>query len=309
MIKFLENRSNMQYKSPRKVLWGNGFGQNSYLRLFTCYLQIVPASTIAIGIEFVKRLKREDAMARLHLPLLAVLVTGLAACAPLRVDTTLPVSHVTSPNYDQRRPNLVIIHHTSNDTLEDALRTLTSPSKAVSAHYLIGRDGGIVQLVAEQARAWHAGKSWWGGQTDVNSASIGIELDNNGAEPYAEVQMTALLALLADIRQRYKIPAANFIGHADVAPMRKTDPGVLFPWGRLAREGFGLWCEPPMQSAPPGFDLALGLAAIGYDPRTPEAARRAFRLHFVRGEAVISEEGEKALAYCLLRAKAVFEKD
>jgi len=175
----------------------------------------------------------------------------------------------------------------------------------VSAHYLIGRDGGIYQLVPENARAWHAGKSWWGGQTDINSASIGIELDNTGSEPFAEAQIEALLALLADIRQRHRIPAANFIGHADVAPTRKSDPSAFFPWKRLAQQGFGLWCDAPLPPAPPGFDLPLTLTAIGYDPATPEASRQAFRLHFLAAAGAATEEEEKSLAYCLLQSKAL----
>ncbi|MBS0308778.1 MAG: N-acetylmuramoyl-L-alanine amidase [Proteobacteria bacterium] len=241
------------------------------------------------------------------LAILVILSAALTACAPMQIDTTLPVSRAASPNFDARRPNLIVIHHTTDNTLEEAQATLTSPQHAVSAHFLIGRDGRIVQLVAESARAWHAGLSWWGGQTDVNSASIGIELDNNGHEPYAAPQITALLSLLADLRQRYRIPAANVIGHADVAPARKVDPSALFPWDVLARQGFGLWCEPPLPPAPPGFDLALGLTALGYDPRVPDAARRAFRLHYVRG-AEVTEEGEKALAACLLRMRAA-ERD
>ena len=168
-----------------------------------------------------------------------------------------------------------------------------------------GRDGKIFQLVPEHARAWHAGKSWWGGQTDINSASLGIELDNNGSEPFAEAQIVALLALLADIRQRHGIPAANFIAHADVAPGRKADPSIFFPWQRLAQQGFGLWCEAPLLPAPPGFDLPLALTAIGYDPATPEASRQAFRLHFVQDVLAPTEEEEKALAYCLLQSKAI----
>ncbi len=240
-----------------------------------------------------------------RLLLLAVLAAVLAACAPIQPRTTLPVIRVNSPNFDLRRPNLVILHHTTNDTVEKSLHTLTSPARAVSSHYLIGRSGQIFQLVEESARAWHAGQSWWGGQTDINSASIGIELDNTGFEAFADAQITALLALLADIRQRHKIPAANFIGHADVAPSRKSDPSALFPWQLLAQHGFGLWCASLLVPAPPGFDLLTALTAIGYDPAVPEASRQAFRLHYVRGDVQVSEEHEKALAYCLLQAKAL----
>ena len=222
----------------------------------------------------------------------------LSACAP-----TVKLSQVASPNFDERRPNLVVIHHTSNDTMAEALHTLTSAERKVSAHYLIGRDGKIVQLVDERARAWHAGKSWWGGDSDINSASIGIELDNNGHEPFADLQIEALLALLADIRQRYNISAANFIGHADVAPSRKDDPSALFPWQRLAEHGFGLWCDTPPTPAPAGFELTLALTALGYDPATPEASLRAFRRHFVGSDQAASDQYESALAYCLLQKK------
>ena len=236
---------------------------------------------------------------------LLVAATGLllAACAPIQRRPAPAINWVASPNFDERRPNLVIIHHTSDDAVDDALRTLTSPERKVSSHYLIGRDGSIIQLVDESARAWHAGQSWWGGLTDINSASLGIELDNNGSEPFADAQIDALLTLLADIRQRYPIPSANFIGHADVAPSRKDDPSALFPWKKLAERGFGLWCDEPLTPAPESFDLDLALTAIGYDPATPEASRRAFRLHFQRGEQSPSDEHEKALAYCVLLKK------
>ena len=247
---------------------------------------------------------------RALLPALAI-ATLLAACAPLSprpasaTGTTLAgVSWQRSPNFDQRRPNLVIIHHTSNSTSAQALRTLTSPERKVSAHYLIDRNGSIVQLVSESDRAWHAGLSWWGGITDVNSSSIGIELDNTGSEPFADAQIDSLLALLTDIRQRYPIPAANFIGHADVAPTRKDDPSPLFPWARLAAAGFGLWCDSPQPSAPEGFDLALALAALGYDMATPDAAQRAFRHHYLGSDEAPPAEQENALAYCLLQKKA-----
>lgn len=229
----------------------------------------------------------------------------LAACAPVtpRLGST-SAEWVASPNFGPRKANFVILHHTSNDTLEQALKTLTTPARAVSSHYLIGRDGRVLQLVDENARAWHAGLSWWGGQTDMNSASIGIELDNNGFEPFPEVQIQALLTLLQDIQTRHSIPRANFLGHADVAPGRKVDPSTYFPWRRLAAAGFGLWCEPPYNVVPPGFDALLGLAALGYDTSRPEAALAAFRLRYRPADSNsattdITPE-EQALLYCLL---------
>lgn len=228
----------------------------------------------------------------------------LTACAPQPPRTTLPVEWHASPNHDARRPNLIVLHHTGSGHAERALATLTDPGRKVSAHYLVRRDGGIVQLVEENARAWHAGQSWWGGQTDLNSASIGIELDNDGDEDYPEAQIDSLLALLADLRERHAIPAANIIGHADVAPARKVDPGVRFPWARLARAGFGLWCEPPLSPAPEAFDPLLGLNALGYDPAVPEASMAAFLRHFAAGREVDTEE-TAALLHCLLTQRTV----
>ena len=233
----------------------------------------------------------------------------IAACAPLASYPDGGVRQVPSPNFDARRPTLVVLHHTSNNSTDRALTTLTSPERKVSAHYLIGRDGEIIQLVEETQRAWHAGESWWGGNIDVNSASIGIELDNNGDEPFPDVQIDALLGLLTDLQQRYNIPRANFIGHADVAPGRKVDPSAWFPWRRLAENGFGLWCDAPYPPGPEAGDLALALTALGYSPLTPDAARRAFLLHYAAGDETLSEDSERALAFCLLNARIGNERD
>lgn len=248
------------------------------------------------------------AMKRLHRPatlLALIMASQLAACTASPQRSALPAQWLGSPNFDERRPNLVIIHHTSDDTAEQALRTLSAAERKVSAHYLIARDGALTQLVDENRRAWHAGKSWWGGHTDINSTSLGIELDNNGSEPFAEAQIVTLLALLADLRQRYGIPPANFIAHGDVAPTRKDDPSVQFPWQRLALQGFGLWCDTAAPAAPAGYDLSLALAAIGYDPATPDAARRAFRRHFLANDQTDANavEEEKAVAHCLLQKR------
>ncbi|MDR2688227.1 MAG: N-acetylmuramoyl-L-alanine amidase [Azoarcus sp.] len=240
-------------------------------------------------------------------PLIAGLMLG--GCTSVRMgDAAAP--WWPSPNFEARRANYVILHHTSNDMLEQALWGLTSPFSGVSSHYLIGRDGRVLQLVREADRAWHAGVSRWGGQTDMNSASIGIELDNNGFEPFPDIQIEALLALLADIQARHGIPRANFLGHADIAPARKSDPSAFFPWRRLAAAGFGLWCEPPPDSMPPeNFDPLLGLAALGYDVRQPQAAIAAFKLHFLPEEFVAGAADQnaemsadaRARLYCLVR--------
>jgi N-acetylmuramoyl-L-alanine amidase len=240
-------------------------------------------------------------MARTAALLLLVL---LAACAPAPLRTTLPSTWRPSPNFDERRPNLVVIHHTSDDTAQRALATLTDPAREVSAHYLVGRDGTIWQLVDERKRAWHAGVSHLGADTDVNSDSIGIELDNDGDEPFPDAQIQSLLALLADIKARYDIPTANFVGHADVAPDRKVDPSRWFPWRALAQHGFGLWCESPPAEPPPGFDAILALQALGYDVSEPGAAIRAFDLHYGEGEGDGSADltdHAKAVLACLVQ--------
>jgi N-acetylmuramoyl-L-alanine amidase len=236
--------------------------------------------------------------------LAAALLGILAACAPMPADQGRGALWQASPNHDQRRPNFVILHQTSNDNVAAALKTLTDPQRKVSAHYLIARDGTLIQLVDENARAWHAGESWWGGTSDLNSASIGIELDNTGDEPFAEAQIVRLLALLGELRERYRIPQANILAHGDIAPGRKVDPSRLFPWQRLARHGFGLWCEAPAPAAPAGFDAMLGLQALGYDTTAPGTARQAFRRHF-RGSEIDAElaPDEQALLHCLLQNK------
>jgi N-acetylmuramoyl-L-alanine amidase len=199
----------------------------------------------------------------------------------------------------------VVIHHTSDDTVDQALRTLSDSVRKVSAHYLIGRDGAIIQLVDERARAWHAGESKWGATTDLNSASLGVELDNNGREPFSDIQISALLRLLDDIRERHHIPVANFLGHADVAPRRKTDPSRYFPWKTLADRGFGLWCDPPFPEPPPGFDATAALRALGYDTGDVTAAIRAFGLHFLPDEhASALTERSRGLIYCLYQKAA-----
>ncbi len=230
--------------------------------------------------------------------------TGTAPRAVLPQYTSLALVERPSVNFGVRRPNFVIIHHTSDDTAEDSLRTLTNPKLEVSSHYLIGRDGKLYYLVDELARAWHAGESYWGGTTDLNSASIGIELDNNGNEPFAEPMIEALLQLLADLKARYKIPAANFLAHGDIIPGRKVDPSRFFPWQRLAARGFGVWCDPPYPPPPPAASDALLLAALGYDVTNVRASTAAFRRRYrsVENEAPL-DVSERALLQCLIERK------
>jgi N-acetylmuramoyl-L-alanine amidase len=243
-------------------------------------------------------------------PCIVLAALSLAACAGPQSGqssfegTRLAVAQYPSPNFDARRPNFVIIHHTSNDNADVALAVLANPERKVSAHYLIGRDGKIFQLVDERARAWHAGESYWGGQRDINSASIGVELDNNGSERFPDAQIDALVRLLADIRTRHNIPQANFLGHADVAPGRKTDPSRYFPWKRLAEQGFGIWCDPPYEPAPVSADTETLLQALGYDAWNDQRAIGAFKLHFTPEDpSRVMREADRSLLYCLVLQK------
>jgi N-acetylmuramoyl-L-alanine amidase len=230
-----------------------------------------------------------------------VLAGALSACAPLPIYTNLPVEVRPSPNASERRPNYVILHHTTNNTAEEAVATLTSRLARVSAHYLVARDGRILYLVDELKRAWHAGDSYWGGNRDLNSSSIGIELDNNGSEPYPDVQIEALIALLGDLSARWNIPPANVLAHGDVAPGRKVDPGALFPWRRLAAAGFGLWCDPPYPRPVTAADDALLLAALGYDVTRLPAAVAAFKRRWIPDDRAPSlSEEQRGLLLCLI---------
>jgi len=185
-------------------------------------------------------------------------------------DSLLSKYWVGTTNFNLRKPNYVVIHHTAQDSAAQTLRTFTLPRTQVSAHYVIGRDGRIYHMLNDYLRAWHGGVARWGNTTDINSSSVGIELDNNGAEPFAEAQMTSLLLVLADLKKAYGIPAANFIGHADIAPSRKNDPSALFPWKRLADQGFGLWYDAGPLPSPFLPDSAAALASRLLIPRLPD---------------------------------------
>lgn len=150
---------------------------------------------------------------------------------PLRDSAGLPYAEdwVGTTNFSIRRPNIVVIHHTAQNSCDQTLRTFTLPRTQVSAHYVICRDGTVFHMLNDLLRAHHAGVSKWGNATDINSSSIGIELDNNGSEGFSEAQISSLLQLLGRLKRAYNIPAANFVGHADVAPGRKVDPNRYFP--------------------------------------------------------------------------------
>ena len=152
-------------------------------------------------------------------------------------DVTAHPSPNCGPRRSGLRPHLIVIHHTAMDSAEAALDRLCDPSASVSAHYLICGNGRVLQLVDEDLRAWHAGVGEWAGQDDINSRSIGIELDNRGTHPFSEPQMRALEALMPGIMARHGIAPEGVIGHSDMAPGRKTDPGPRFDWARLAQQG------------------------------------------------------------------------
>ncbi len=208
----------------------------------------------------------------------------LAACqhGPARnpMATWMP-----SDNFDTRRPQLIVLHYTEQDSVAQSLHTLRTRNSGgpVSAHYLVGDDGAIYQLVADDHRAWHAGAGSWGTIHELNSASIGIEIDNDGIEPFSEPQVAALLRLLEDLTARHRIPKTEVIGHSDLAPGRKIDPGPLFPWKRLHDAGFGLWPDPDAPPPPPGFDPVNALRLIGYSTDNLEAAIHSYRMRF-RGD-------------------------
>lgn len=193
---------------------------------------------------------------------------------------------------------MLVLHYTEMKPIETALERLTTEEGGVSAHYLISEEGEVMQLVPEEKRAWHAGKSFWRGITDVNSASIGIELDhpghaeeNGGYRPFTDAQFDALLPLVARIVKDYDIPRANVVAHSDVAPARKVDPGELFPWDRLADYGLCLAAPTKLELGDP-FDndgaFMLAMERYGYDisdkVKAIEAFQRRWRPQLIDGE-------------------------
>jgi len=205
-------------------------------------------------------------------------------------------------NFNLRKPNFVIIHHTAQNSCPQTLHTFTVTSTQVSAHYVICKDGTIHHMLNDYLRAWQAGKSKWGNVTDVNSISIGIELDNNGAEVFSDPQINSLLHLLTRLKTAYGIPAANFIGHGDIAPTRKDDPNYLFPWKMLADQGFGLWYKDTTGiTVPDGFSSLTALRIIGYDIRDSSAAALAFKRHFEQDTLRTWGAQEEKVLYALYR--------
>ena len=193
-----------------------------------------------------------------------------------------------SPNFDERGSpiSLVVLHYTGMQDAASAISWLANPESKVSAHYVVTEDGQVIRMVPEEKRAWHAGRSRWRGVTDVNSASIGIEIVNPGHEfgyrPFPEEQIDALIPLMQGIKERHGITRGNVVGHSDIAPARKQDPGELFPWSRLAKLRLAL-PRPTKNLLDPGWADAgflLALERFGYDVTDPLAATVAFQRRF-----------------------------
>jgi len=238
----------------------------------------------------------------LAVPLLAL----LGACAHAPEEAHNPLARwAPSPNHEARRPILIVIHATEQNSVAESLETLRTENSGgpVSAHYLIGRDGERYQLVADELRAWHAGGGRWGTITDVNNVSIGIELDNDGRSEFPAEQIDSLLVLLEDLCTRLYIPRTQIVAHADFAPTRKQDPGMRFPWRRLAQAGFGIWPAADAPPAPDGFDPWNALRLLGYPLVDRAATVRAFHRRFRGTETdVLDTEDLRILASLVQQA-------
>lgn len=231
-----------------------------------------------------------------------LLATMLAACS--HAPSRNPMAQwVPSPNHESRRPILIVLHATEQNGVQESLDTLRSRNSGgpVSSHYLIGKDGALYQLVSDDLRAWHAGPGHWGTITDVNSVSIGIELDNNGESPFPPEQIASLLKLLDDLCKRLDIPRTQIVAHADFAPTRKRDPGRLFPWKQLADAGFGRWPDADAGEPPSGFDPWQALRLIGYPLDDRAATVRAFHRRYRGTETDTLDAQDLRILYALAR--------
>ncbi|MBC2777670.1 N-acetylmuramoyl-L-alanine amidase [Parasphingopyxis marina] len=221
----------------------------------------------------------------------------------------MSVIETPSPNFNDRQlpVSMLVLHYTGMQDAASAIERLTDPEASVSAHYVVNEDGTVLRLVDEGKRAWHAGASYWRGITDVNSASIGIEIVNPGHEfgyrPFPDDQVAAVVRLVSEILKRHDIPRANVVGHSDVAPARKQDPGELFPWGKLARLNLAL-ARPDSAITDPGWTdsaFLIALERFGYDIEDKLAAVVAFQRRF-RSELIDGEiDGQcRAILFQLL---------
>lgn len=214
-----------------------------------------------------------------------------------------------SPNFNERRegkkPTILVQHYTGMQSVEAALERLCNAEAGVSSHYLIDEAGVIFQLVEEEKRAWHAGVGYWRGEEDLNSASIGIEIVNPGHEfgyhPFPETQIQSVIRLSKTIVERHSIQPVNVIGHSDLAPSRKQDPGELFPWARLAAEGIGLWVSGIEEAPVPQADVKEAFKSLGYDLENNgfDDVLQAFQRHWAAdqlGQGCTDKTGSVAIA-------------
>lgn len=211
---------------------------------------------------------------------------------------------VGTTNFDLRKPNFVVIHHTAQNACDQTLKTFTLERTKVSAHYVICKDGTVHHMLNDYMRAWHGGIGSWGNNTDLNSSSIGIEIDNNGFEPFEPAQIQSLLKLLAQLKNKYQIPVDHFIGHSDIAPRRKVDPNIHFPWKTLFEKGYGIWFEPDTnQPFPAGLSIKHALSLVGYDTKDSIAAILAFKRHFRQDSARLMTAADSSVLGQLIKAK------
>lgn len=217
-----------------------------------------------------------------------------------------------SPNFDARAQpiSMIVLHYTGMESGDAAIAWLADPVSKVSAHYVVAEDGQVVRMVDEGNRAWHAGRSFWRGITDVNSASVGIEIVNPGHEfgyrPFPAAQMDAVEALVAGVAARHRVTPAMVVGHSDIAPTRKQDPGELFDWPRLARAGLAL-ATPDAGFDPRWTDAGViaALGRFGYDVSAPQAAVVAFQRRFRPANIDGTIDAEtRGLLFGLLRAQS-----
>jgi N-acetylmuramoyl-L-alanine amidase len=210
---------------------------------------------------------------------------------------------VGTTNFGLRKPNFVIIHHTAQKGCDQTLKTFTLPKTQVSAHYVVCEDGTVHHMLNDYLRAWHAGSGGWGNVTDVNSLSVGIELDNDGAEPFKVEQMESLYKLLTYLKKTHGIPKANFIGHADIAPTRKNDPSVYFDWKTLSDKGFGTWFSDTTKiKVPTNFNVMQAYRIIGYQSRDSVALTQTFKRKYLQKDKSSSlSASDKKVLFSLMQ--------
>ena len=221
---------------------------------------------------------------------------------PVMSPDSVNTSFVGTTNFSMRRPSMVILHHTAQNSCDQTLKTFTLERTQVSSHYVVCRTGTIFHMLNDLLRGHHAGVSSWGGVGDLNSNSIGIEIDNNGSEPFSDAQINSLITLLQSLKKTYRIQDKHFIGHADIAPCRKVDPSRYFPWEKLANAGIGIWYDTTNVVVPEQFDAVSALRIIGYNINKPECAIQSYKIHYMPGDTTkIITESDRKIIYSLMQ--------